>query len=63
MSSRTPVLAPPTTGLVRPTNAQGNDVLERVAARVQQRLAAETSREGHHAEGPHAASLVLPWWF
>ncbi|WP_308788891.1 HaaA family cyclophane-containing RiPP peptide [Streptomyces pacificus] len=63
MSSHTPVLAPPATGMVRPAAAHGNPVLERVAARVQQRLAAEKSTEGHVAEGPHAASLILPWWF
>ncbi|KQX51502.1 MULTISPECIES: HaaA family cyclophane-containing RiPP peptide [unclassified Streptomyces] len=59
MSSRTSVLAPPAC----PESIEGNAVLERIAARVQQRLDDEKSAGDGFAEGPHAASLIWPWWF
>ena len=59
MSPRTPVLAPPTC----PDSIHGNAVLERIATRVQQRLDEEKSEADGFAEGPHAASLIWPWWF
>ncbi|MEU7116154.1 HaaA family cyclophane-containing RiPP peptide [Streptomyces sp. NPDC046182] len=59
MSSRTSLLAPPAC----PESIQGNAVLERIAARVQQRLDEEKSTADGVAEGPHAASLIWPWWF
>ncbi|MFG3025932.1 HaaA family cyclophane-containing RiPP peptide [Streptomyces sp. NPDC048254] len=43
--------------------AQGNLVLDRVAARVQQRRAAEQVATNRAGDGTHAASLIWPWPF
>lgn len=40
--------------------AQGNVVLDRVAARVQQRRAAEEASANRVGDGAHAASLIWP---
>ncbi|MFQ6146584.1 HaaA family cyclophane-containing RiPP peptide [Streptomyces seoulensis] len=41
--------------------APGTAVLDRVAARVRQRLEAEEGATGRAGDGAHAASLVRPW--
>ncbi|MEV5873496.1 HaaA family cyclophane-containing RiPP peptide [Streptomyces sp. NPDC052101] len=43
--------------------AQRNVVLDRVAARVQQRRVAEQAATNRVGDGAHAASLVWPWPF
>ncbi|MET8248301.1 HaaA family cyclophane-containing RiPP peptide [Streptomyces sp. NPDC005202] len=43
--------------------AQGNVVLDRVAARVQQRRVAEEASANRVGDGAHAASLIWPWPF
>jgi len=40
--------------------AQGSAVLDRIAARVQIRLAAERTASNSSADGSHAASLIWP---
>ncbi|MEU9228328.1 HaaA family cyclophane-containing RiPP peptide [Streptomyces massasporeus] len=45
---------------VEPT-AAGTAVLDRVAARVRQRLEAEEGATGPVGDGAHAASLIWPW--
>ncbi|QYX83527.1 HaaA family cyclophane-containing RiPP peptide [Streptomyces akebiae] len=45
---------------VEPT-ASGTAVLDRVAARVRQRLEAEEGATGPVGAGAHAASLIWPW--
>jgi hypothetical protein len=47
---------PDTTGSV-----PGLEVLDRVAARVQRRLAAEQAASNGIGDGAHAASLIWPW--
>ncbi|MBT2509828.1 hypothetical protein J7I98_28965 [Streptomyces sp. ISL-98] len=37
------------------------EVLDRVAARVQRRLAAEQAASNQIGDGAHAASLIWPW--
>ncbi|MEV5784307.1 HaaA family cyclophane-containing RiPP peptide [Streptomyces sp. NPDC052287] len=37
------------------------EVLDRVAARVQRRLAAERAASNSIGDGAHAASLIWPW--
>ncbi|MDX3749597.1 HaaA family cyclophane-containing RiPP peptide [Streptomyces sp. AK08-02] len=61
MPSRTPVPAP--SSKVRPGGdaAQGNVVLDRVAARVRQRRAAEQAATNHVGDGSHGASLIWTW--
>ncbi|MER5524832.1 HaaA family cyclophane-containing RiPP peptide [Streptomyces sp. NPDC002677] len=39
----------------------GAAVLDRVAARVRQRLEAEEGATGRFGDGTHAASLIWPW--
>ncbi|WP_269859396.1 HaaA family cyclophane-containing RiPP peptide [Streptomyces sp. RPT161] len=41
--------------------AQGTVVLDRVAARVRQRLAAEQAATNRVGDGAHAASIIWPW--
>lgn len=43
------------------TEAPSAAVLDRVAGRVRQRLAAEQAAQNSVGEGPHAASLIWPW--
>lgn len=64
MPSRTPVPAShvrdhtsPVSSETAPTTA----VLDRVAVRVQQRLAAEQTAANRTGDGSHAASLIWPW--
>ncbi|WP_327168248.1 HaaA family cyclophane-containing RiPP peptide [Streptomyces subrutilus] len=63
MQSRTPLPAPhakaPTPGAVE--SLPGTVVLDRVAARVQQRLAAEQAASNRTGEGGHHASLIWTW--
>ncbi|WP_338058814.1 HaaA family cyclophane-containing RiPP peptide [Streptomyces seoulensis] len=42
-------------------SAPGLEVLDRVAARVQRRLAAEQAASNSIGDGAHAASLIWPW--
>ncbi|MEU2133895.1 HaaA family cyclophane-containing RiPP peptide [Streptomyces sp. NPDC018352] len=62
MLSRTSVPAPhaPVT-TVAPEPTQGAIVLDRVAARVRQRLAAELTATNRTGEGGHQASLIRTW--
>ncbi|MEU6019158.1 HaaA family cyclophane-containing RiPP peptide [Streptomyces sp. NPDC047515] len=63
MPSHTPSPAPLVTAPAGPEVAhttQAAVVLERVAARVQQRLAAEQAASHRLCDGGHAASLILP---
>lgn len=60
MLSRTSVPTPqPPVMLVAPEPTQGSAVLDRVAARVRQRLAAERAAADRAGEGGHQASLAL----
>ena len=64
MPSRTPVPASPvmdpaSTSKARPAPAPA--VLDRIAARVQQRLTAEQAASNRVGDGAHAASLIWPW--
>lgn len=67
MPSSTSVTAPRTTTPVDPASAEstaaGTAVLDRVAARVRQRLEAEEGAAGRVGDGTHAASLIWPWPF
>ena len=63
MPSRTSVPAPHATAVASREPAQGNVVLDRVAARVQQRKAAEQAATNRVGDGTHAASLIWPWPF
>ncbi|MGW1744940.1 HaaA family cyclophane-containing RiPP peptide [Streptomyces sp. NPDC002092] len=46
-----------------PETASSNPVLNRVAHRVGQRLAAEQAATSRIGDGAHAASLIWPWPF
>uniref|UniRef100_A0AAU2JUT1 ATP-binding protein n=1 Tax=Streptomyces sp. NBC_00049 TaxID=2903617 RepID=A0AAU2JUT1_9ACTN len=61
MPSHTPVPAPrvPAPVVAEPVN--GSVVLDRVAVRVRQRLAAEQMVSHHTGEGGHQASLIWTW--
>jgi hypothetical protein len=48
----------PASPVVAESARVGNAVLDRVAVRVQQRLAAEKAADGRLAEGGHAASIA-----
>lgn len=65
MPSRTSVTEPHAITPVSPDSAEptpaGAAVLDRVAARVRQRLEAEESATGRFGDGTHAASLIWPW--
>lgn len=61
MPSRTSVPAPHDEATTGHEPAQGNLVLERVAARVRQRKAAEQAATSRVGDGAHAASLIWPW--
>jgi hypothetical protein len=63
MPSRTSVPAPPAAAVTGREPAQGNVVLDRVAARVRQRQAAEQAATNRVGDGAHAASLIWPWPF
>ncbi|MER5338853.1 HaaA family cyclophane-containing RiPP peptide [Streptomyces mirabilis] len=60
---------PPSTNVPSPSAAgpdtsefaPGPEVLDRVAARVQRRLAAERAALNSIGDGTHAASLIWPW--
>ncbi|MFE9066039.1 HaaA family cyclophane-containing RiPP peptide [Streptomyces violaceusniger] len=60
MPSPTPVPTPHGTAPFSP-EAQSNAVLDRVAARVRQRLEAEQAATNRTGDGTHAASLIWPW--
>ncbi|MCX4550390.1 HaaA family cyclophane-containing RiPP peptide [Streptomyces sp. NBC_01500] len=61
MSSHTSVPAPHATVPVEPEPTPGPVVLDRVAAHVRQRLAAEHAAANRTGEGGHAASLIWTW--
>ncbi|MEU6512101.1 HaaA family cyclophane-containing RiPP peptide [Streptomyces sp. NPDC046942] len=65
MPSPTSVTEPHTITPVGPVSeeptAAGTAVLDRVAARVRQRLEAEEGATGRVGDGAHAASLIWPW--
>ncbi|MEU7054753.1 HaaA family cyclophane-containing RiPP peptide [Streptomyces sp. NPDC046197] len=63
MPSRTSLSASHATASTGRQPAQGNMVLDRVAARVQQRRAAEQAATNRVGDGTHAASLIWPWPF
>ncbi|MET7902599.1 HaaA family cyclophane-containing RiPP peptide [Streptomyces sp. NPDC005355] len=62
MPSPASVIEPRT---IRPAPAEptagGTAVLDRVAARVRQRLEAEEGATSRVGDGAHAASLIWPW--
>ncbi|MGW2961773.1 HaaA family cyclophane-containing RiPP peptide [Streptomyces sp. NPDC001220] len=61
MPSRTSVPAPHATSSAGQGTPRGNVVLDRVAARVQQRRVAEQATSNRVGDGSHAASLIWPW--
>ncbi|MFG2583687.1 HaaA family cyclophane-containing RiPP peptide [Streptomyces malaysiensis] len=61
MPSPTPVPAPRAAAPTAPEAAEGIPVLDRVAARVRQRLEAEQAATNRVGDGSHAASLIWPW--
>ncbi|WP_324611186.1 HaaA family cyclophane-containing RiPP peptide [Streptomyces sp. WM4235] len=61
MPSRTPVPAPHAPAPVVAESINGSVVLDRVAVRVRQRLAAEQTASNHAGEGGHQASLIWTW--
>ncbi|MFF5704589.1 HaaA family cyclophane-containing RiPP peptide [Streptomyces sp. NPDC012794] len=61
MPSRTPVPAPQAPAPVGAESINGSAVLDRVAVRVRQRLAAEQMASNHTGEGSHQASLIWTW--
>ncbi|WP_406354231.1 HaaA family cyclophane-containing RiPP peptide [Streptomyces sp. NBC_00658] len=61
MPSSTTVPSPLSSGTVTVEPGPHPDVLDRVAARVQQRLAAERAASNQIGDGAHAASLIWPW--
>ncbi|MFD9280826.1 HaaA family cyclophane-containing RiPP peptide [Streptomyces mirabilis] len=63
MPSRTSVPAPHATAVTGRKSAEGNAVLDRVAARVRQRQAVEQAATNRVGDGAHAASLIWPWPF
>ncbi|WP_217572641.1 HaaA family cyclophane-containing RiPP peptide [Streptomyces sp. GbtcB7] len=63
MPSRTSVPAPHAAAVTGRESAQGNVVLDRVAARVRQRQAVEQAATNRVGDGAHAASLIWPWPF
>jgi hypothetical protein len=54
------IITPVGPASAEPTVA-GTAVLDRVAARVRQRLEAEEGATGRVGDGAHAASLIWPW--
>ncbi|MEU0147359.1 HaaA family cyclophane-containing RiPP peptide [Streptomyces sp. NPDC006288] len=61
MPSRTPVPAPNAPAPVVAEPSHGSVVLDRVAVRVRQRLAAEQSASNRTGAGGHQASLTWIW--
>ncbi|MGA5205196.1 HaaA family cyclophane-containing RiPP peptide [Streptomyces variegatus] len=62
MPPSTTVPCPSASGLdTTESAAPGPEVLNRVAARVQRRLAAEQAASNSIGDGAHAASLIWPW--
>lgn len=65
MPSPASVTEPRTITPVGPASAEptaaGTAVLDRVAARVRQRLEAEEGATSQVSDGAHAASLIWPW--
>ncbi|MFF0161672.1 HaaA family cyclophane-containing RiPP peptide [Streptomyces sp. NPDC005263] len=65
MPSPASVTAPRTITPVGPASAEptaaGTAVLDRVAARVRQRLEVEEGATSRVGDGAHAASLIWPW--
>ncbi|MCX4906401.1 HaaA family cyclophane-containing RiPP peptide [Streptomyces sp. NBC_00878] len=61
MPPSTTVPSPSASGLDSAEAAPNPEVLDRIAARVQRRLAAERAASNSVADGPHAASLIWPW--
>lgn len=58
MPSRTSAPAPSSEARFSGDAAQGNVVLDRIAARVRQRRAAEQAATNRVGDGSHAASLI-----
>ncbi|MEU9803099.1 HaaA family cyclophane-containing RiPP peptide [Streptomyces sp. NPDC051000] len=61
MPSHTPVPAPHAPAPVVAESMNGSVVLDRVAVRVRERLAAEQTASNHTGEGGHQASLIWTW--
>lgn len=61
MPSPTSAPAPIAAAPEGPEPPQCTAVLDRVAARVRQRLAAEKAAANRSGDGSHAASIVWPW--
>ncbi|WP_331733876.1 HaaA family cyclophane-containing RiPP peptide [Streptomyces sp. NBC_00080] len=61
MPSRTPVPSSHGSAPAGACDAHGSVVLDRVAVRVRQRLAAEQSTSNRTGEGGHQASLIWTW--
>ncbi|MFC4500743.1 MULTISPECIES: HaaA family cyclophane-containing RiPP peptide [Streptomyces] len=65
MPSPASVIEPRTITAVGPASAEptaaGTAVLDRVAARVRQRLEAEEGATSRVGDGAHTASLIWPW--
>ncbi|WP_030807341.1 HaaA family cyclophane-containing RiPP peptide [Streptomyces sp. NRRL S-337] len=55
------VPSPSASGPDTSESAPRPEVLDRVAARVQRRLAAERAASNSIGDGAHAASLIWPW--
>ncbi|WP_308288564.1 HaaA family cyclophane-containing RiPP peptide [Streptomyces macrolidinus] len=55
------VPCPSASGLDAKEPVPSLEVLDRVAARVQRRLAAERAASNSIGDGVHAASLIWPW--
>ncbi|MET8134086.1 HaaA family cyclophane-containing RiPP peptide [Streptomyces sp. NPDC005251] len=61
MPPSTTVPSPSVSGSDTSESAPRPEVLDRVAARVQRRLAAERAASNSIGDGAHAASLIWPW--
>ncbi|MET8028073.1 HaaA family cyclophane-containing RiPP peptide [Streptomyces avermitilis] len=61
MPPSTTVPSPSASGPDTSESAPCPEVLDRVAARVQRRLAAERAASNSIGDGAHAASLIWPW--
>jgi len=63
MLPHTTVPLPPTAARPEPATREipRGAVLDRIAARVQLRLAAEQTASNRVGDGSHAASLIWPW--
>ncbi|MFC5200173.1 HaaA family cyclophane-containing RiPP peptide [Streptomyces kaempferi] len=61
MPPSTTVPSPSASGPDTTESTPRPEVLDRVAARVQRRLAAERAASNSIGDGAHAASLIWPW--